>query len=89
MEQVEEFKQHYKNEIARVRDKEKAVSKEERIAKRILAELMKPDTGKALEETREKEENRKVEKSRQLVGLYFFTHWKEEADAGKGKSKQH
>ena len=65
--QVEEFKQHYKNEIARVRDKEKAVSKEERIAKRILAELMKPDTGKALEETREKEENRKVEKSRQPV----------------------
>ena len=67
VEQVEEFKQHYKNEIARVRDKEKAVSKEERIAKRILAELMKPDTGKALEETREKEENRKVEKSRQPV----------------------
>ena len=50
-----------------MRDKEKAVSKEERIAKRILAELMKPDTGKALEETREKEENRKVEKSRQPV----------------------
>ena len=67
VEQVEEFKQHYKNEIARVRDKEKAVSKEERIAKRILAELMKPDTEKTLEETREKEENRKVEKSRQPV----------------------
>ena len=33
VEQVEKFKQHYKNEIARVRDKEKAVSKEERIAK--------------------------------------------------------
>ena len=65
VEQVEEFKLHYKNEIARIRDKEKAVSKEERIAKRILAELLKPDTGKELEKTSEKEENRKVEKSRQ------------------------
>ena len=63
VEQVEELKQHYRNEIARVRDKEKAVSKEERIAKRILADLLSTDTGK--EQSREKEENKKVEKSRQ------------------------
>ena len=63
VEQVEALKLHYKNEIAMVRDKEKAVSKEERIAKRILADLLSTDTGK--EQSREKEENKKVEKSRQ------------------------
>lgn len=65
VEQVEALKLHYKNEIAMVRDKEKAVSKEERIAKRILADLLSTDTGK--EQSREKEENRKVEKSRQPI----------------------
>ena len=63
--QVEELKLHYRNEIARVRDKEKAVSKEERIAKRILADLMNTDTGKVQSE--EKEQNKKVEKSRQPI----------------------
>ena len=44
---------------------EKAVSKEERIAKRILADLLSTDTGK--EQSKEKEENKKVEKSRQPI----------------------
>lgn len=65
IEQVEALKLHYKNEIAMVRDKEKAVSKEERIAKRILADLMNTDTGKVQSE--EKEQNKKVEKSRQPI----------------------
>lgn len=51
--------------IARVRDKEKAVAKEERIAKRILADLMSTDTGK--EQSKEKEQNKEVEKSRQPI----------------------
>ena len=57
-----------------MRDKEKAVSKEERIAKRILAELMKPDTGKALEETREKRRKQKSGEKQTacIVGLYFL-----------------
>ncbi|MBO5473433.1 MAG: relaxase/mobilization nuclease domain-containing protein [Lachnospiraceae bacterium] len=63
VEQTEQLKEHYKNEIAKVRDKEKAVAKEERIAGRILRDLLSADTGK--EQTREKEENRKVEKDRQ------------------------
>lgn len=69
VEQLEDFKLHYKNEIARIREKEKAVSKEERIAKRILAELMEPGSGKEPEKRREpeKEENRKVKQSRQPI----------------------
>lgn len=65
VEQIDGLKQHYKNEIARVRDKEKAVAKEERIAKRILADLMSTDTGK--EQSKEKEQNKEVEKSRQPI----------------------
>lgn len=63
VEQTEQLKKHYTNEIAKVREKEKAVAKEERIAGRILRELLSADNGK--EQTREKEENRKVEKERQ------------------------
>lgn len=65
IEQVETFKLHYRNEIAKVRDKEKAVSKEERIAKRILAELLSTDVGK--EQAIEKEQDKKVEKTRQPI----------------------
>lgn len=65
VEQAESLKQHYRNEIARVRDKEKAVSKEERIARRILEELERADTEKKPEQTREREENREAEKIRQ------------------------
>lgn len=66
VEQLEDFRLHYKNEIARIREKEKAVSKEERIAKRILAELRNADTGRKTEQREpEKEKNRKVEVSRQ------------------------
>lgn len=63
VEQLEEFRLHYRNEIARVRDKEKAVSKEERIAKRIMEELREKDSGK--EPIKEKTENREVETNRQ------------------------
>lgn len=63
VEQTKQLKEHYKNEIAKVREKEKAVAKEERIAGRIIRELLSTDTGR--EQTREKEENRKVEKNRQ------------------------
>lgn len=69
VEQLEDFKLHYKNEIARIREQEKAVAKEKRIAERILSELRKPDTGVEMEKKPEpgKEENRKVEQSRQPV----------------------
>ena len=63
VEQLEEFRLHYRNEIVRVRDKEKAVSKEERIAKRIMEELREKDSGK--EPIKEKTENREVETNRQ------------------------
>lgn len=63
VQQVEELKNHYRNEISRVRDKEKAVSKEERIAKRILADLRNKDIPKV--QLEKKEENKEV-KRRQL-----------------------
>lgn len=67
VEQIEEFKLHYKNEIARIRELEKAVAREERIAKRILAELAEPDTGRKPEKEKIREENQKEKKSRQPV----------------------
>jgi len=65
IEQVEALKQHYRNETARIRDKEKAVAKEERIAKRILNDLLSMDAGK--EQAKEKEQDKKAERSRQPV----------------------
>lgn len=61
-ESIEALKEHYRSEIALVREKEKAVAKEERIAKRILREFlskseeMRPD--KAKKEIRNKENNK-------------------------------
>ncbi len=63
--QVENFRQHYKNEIARIRDREKAVAKEERIAGRILKDLLRPDAGK--EQTKEKEQEKEEKRNRQPV----------------------
>ncbi len=64
-ERLESLKQHYRSEIALVREKEKAVAKEERIARRILKELLAEsearETDKKKEETRD--ENRKVKKN--------------------------
>ena len=67
--QIAELKQHYTNEIARVREKEKAAAREEQIAKRILAELMEYDTGKEKEvqQEQEKEKRREAEMSRQPI----------------------
>ncbi len=63
VEQIEDFKQHFRNEIARVREQEKAVSKEERIARRILEELRSSEATK--EQSKEKTEKKEVEKNRQ------------------------
>ena len=60
--QLAEFKEHYRGEIARIREKEKAVAKEERIAARILAEIAageragKPEPKKKQEKERERKE---------------------------------
>lgn len=62
LEQLAEFKLHYRNEIARVREQEKAILKEERIAKRIMEEIRKADTGKEIQMEKQKEE----EKSKEL-----------------------
>ena len=62
LEQITEFKLHYRNVIARVREQEKAISKEERIAKRIMEEIRKADTGKEIQMEKQKEE----EKSKEL-----------------------
>lgn len=52
-ENLASLKQHYRGEIALVREKEKAAAKEERIAKRILKELLPDDAGKTREERAE------------------------------------
>lgn len=61
VEQLAKFKEHYRSEIAQIREKEKAVAKEERTAARILAEIMaeKPELQKQQEkEQKQKEESR-------------------------------
>ena len=63
VEQIEALQLHYRNEIARIREQEQAVRKEERIAKRLLEELRSAETGK--QEVRE--ENRKAERVKQPV----------------------
>lgn len=67
-ERLESLKQHYRSEIALIREKEKAVAKEERIAKRILKEILsdseerEPDKKRA--ETRKENRERKMTDSR-------------------------
>ena len=63
MEQLEMFKLHYHNRIAEIREKETAVRREERIAKRLLEELMSAET----EKQHLREENRKAERKKQPV----------------------
>ena len=63
--QLAEFKEHYRSEIARIREKEKAVAKEERIAARILAEIMAGErAGKPEPEKKQEKEKGRKEKSR-------------------------
>ena len=59
-ERLETLKSHYRSEIALIREKEKAVAKEERIAKRILNDFMVVDGGKELLEQKvsDREENK-------------------------------
>ena len=62
LESVDSLKVYYRNEVAWVREKEKAVAREERIAKRILREFLCDSEGKgqykAREEVRNQERNR-------------------------------
>ena len=63
--QLAEFKEHYRSEIAQIREKEKAVAKEERIAARILAEITAGErTGKPEPERRQERQRGQKEKSR-------------------------
>lgn len=62
---LEQLQLHYRNEIARVRDKEKAVSREERIAKRILEELLAENSERERKQEVEKEKIRRKENARQ------------------------
>jgi len=63
--QLAEFKEHYRSEIARIREKEKAVAKEERIAARILAEITAGErAGKPEPEMRQEKQRGQKEKSR-------------------------
>lgn len=64
-ESVEILKEHYRSEIARIREREKTVAKEERTAKRILKELL-PDS-EAKRQNKEKEEDKNKENSRQSI----------------------
>ena len=64
-EQLAEFREHYRSEIARIREKEKAVAKEERIAARILAEITAGGrAGKPEPEMRQEKQRGQKEKSR-------------------------
>lgn len=63
--QLAEFKEHYRGEITRIREKEKAVAKEERIAARILAEITAGErAGKPEPERRQERQRGQKEKSR-------------------------
>ena len=63
--QLAKFKEHYRSEIARIREKEKAVVKEERIAARILAEITAGErAGKPEPEKKQEKQREKREKSR-------------------------
>jgi hypothetical protein len=65
LEQLAGFKEHYRSEIARIREKEKAVAKEERIAARILAEIMAGErAGKEEPEKKKEKQREQKEKSR-------------------------
>ena len=65
LEQLAGFKEYYRSEIARIREKEKAVAKEERIAARILAEIMTGERAGKEEPEKKKEKQRgQKEKSR-------------------------
>ena len=60
--QVEELRAHYTGEIARVRDLEKSVEKEKRIAERILEELQRSDAERLVQGQRSYEQERRGHK---------------------------
>ncbi len=64
-EQVAELKEHYRGEIARIREREKEAAGEERIAGRILAELASGEIKKQEPERREEQQTEEREKSRE------------------------
>lgn len=59
LEQLIKFKEHYRSEIARIREKEKTVAGEQRIAARILAELAKNSSERVPEREQEPEKAKK------------------------------
>ncbi len=64
-EQLAEYKAYYRSEIAQIREKEKAVIREEKIAVRILAEIMAGEgAGKPEPERKREKEREQREKSR-------------------------
>lgn len=62
-ESIEALKEHYQSQITMVREKEKAVTKEERIARRILKEFLSDSEGKKQDKVKKEIRNR--ENSRQ------------------------
>lgn len=59
LEQLIKFKEHYRSEIAKIREKEKTVAGEQRIAARILAELAKNSSERVPEREQEPEKAKK------------------------------
>ena len=56
LEQIEILKEHYRSEISKLRQKEKMVTKEEQIAKRILTQILQDETAKEIHK-RQKDKN--------------------------------
>jgi predicted RNase H-like HicB family nuclease len=65
LEQLSELKEHYRNEIARIRGQEAAVLKEERTAKRILSQLQEKGREKEKKKQREGEKEREKQNQEQ------------------------
>ena len=65
-EQIAEFKKHYRSQLAGIREREKRAIEEERIAARILTELMSGEVidKQAQPERREERQTREKEKTR-------------------------
>lgn len=60
-EQLEALQMHYRSKVASIRERENAIVKEERIAKRILEELLTAGATRKMERNAEKEEYRNKE----------------------------
>ena len=66
LEQIEILKEHYRSEISKLRQKEKMVTKEEQIAKRILTQILQDETVKNIYK-RKKDENQHKELAEQPI----------------------